>query len=61
MSKPKIADRPRGGASHPCPRCDGDSHVVITRRDEDSGSVRRVRECRSCHHRFHTVEAEENT
>lgn len=51
----RKAQRSRGGASYLCTSCEKPTHVVITRRDED-GSVRRVRECSSCKHKFQTAE-----
>jgi len=48
--------RARGGASAPCPKCGGPSHVEVTRRVE--GTVRRSRRCtkKKCGHRFTTLE-----
>jgi len=56
MSKKKRA-RVRGGASHICPKCGYDTHVLVTRRLE-SGAVKRMRECIKCVKRFETVEIE---
>lgn len=56
-SKKNMKGRPRGGASVPCPQCQADSRVVITRRGEN-GIVVRKRECkgRRTHHSFETQE-----
>jgi transcriptional regulator NrdR family protein len=50
--------RPRGGASHACPKCGGRTEVVDTRRSEDGPGVRRVRQCVrvGCRRRFTTAE-----
>jgi transcriptional regulator NrdR family protein len=48
--------RLRGGASAPCPRCKGPSHVIITRRDEERPRVNRHRECLKCGTTFETKE-----
>ncbi len=37
-----------------CPYCDGTAHVVDTR--EGQGTIRRRRECETCHKRFTTYE-----
>lgn len=39
-----MKGRPRGGASIPCPECEADSHVIITRRE--GSVVVRKRECK---------------
>jgi len=58
----KKQTRPRGGASHPCPACGGDSRVLLTRRlpvdtsGTPPGSVSRKRECLSCGTQFSTNE-----
>lgn len=40
-----------------CPACDAnDTRVLDSRVAEDGASIRRRRECESCHHRFSTVE-----
>lgn len=55
--KPKknMKGRLRGGASVPCPECGANSRVIITRRDVDAVSRRRV--CLgSGHHEFFTTE-----
>lgn len=55
--KTKMKKRPRGGASMPCPTCNKNTHVVITRRGRFGDSVLRVRECTARgRHRFNTVE-----
>ena len=46
--------RERGGASHPCPKCGGPTHVIITRRREEA--VNRRRACLLCDHEFGTRE-----
>jgi hypothetical protein len=48
--------KPRGGASHACPRCDSRTEVVDTRRQETGPGVRRVRRCVKCRHEFTTTE-----
>jgi hypothetical protein len=52
--------KPRGGASHACPRCGERTEVIDTRRHEDGVGVRRVRQCASvqCRHKFATDEQE---
>ncbi len=40
-----------------CPRClSGDSKVIDSRPVEENNSIRRRRECESCHFRFTTYE-----
>lgn len=61
----EAKSRPRGGASHACPRCGGRTEVVDTRRHEDGVRVRRVRQCvsqpkRACQRRFNTTEEVES-
>lgn len=46
--------RARGGASCPCPRCKGDTRVLVTRRMDLL--VQRQRECLGCERRFVTYE-----
>ena len=50
--------KPRGGASHACPRCSSRTEVIETRRQESGIGVRRIRRCikRSCLHQFETIE-----
>lgn len=50
------ATRPRGGASVPCPKCAGNTSVVVTNRDENSKVVR-LRKCLRCSETFRTLEA----
>jgi hypothetical protein len=57
--KPKknMKGRKRGGASVPCPECEADSHVIITRRE--GGVVIRKRACLGrTSHEFTTTEME---
>lgn len=58
MMKQDVRGKPRGGASHACPRCDSRTKVVDTRRQEDGVGVRRVRRCvrARCGHEFTTEE-----
>lgn len=51
----KATKRHRGGASCLCPQCQASTHVVVTRREE-TGDVRRVRECIKCEFKFQTME-----
>lgn len=50
--------RPRGGASAPCPKCGGPTHVEVTRRREDAVVRNRVCVRKRCGHKFMTSEAE---
>ena len=52
----RKAKRSRGGATTPCPECDGPSEVLVTRRKGQK--IVRNRKCksRSCGHRFTTEE-----
>lgn len=52
--------RERGGATHPCPVCDGVTRVRVTRRVTvgPRPGVRRMRVCVECGHTFHTLEQE---
>lgn len=68
----RMRRKRRGGASFPCPRCEGPSRVLDTRRrgspefptPADNSTlpfppaVRRERRCskKSCAHRFYTLE-----
>lgn len=56
--KPKknMLGRPRGGATVPCPTCQSDSEVIITRRD--GPDVIRRRQCKGAgEHLFDTTES----
>jgi transcriptional regulator NrdR family protein len=53
-TKPSTKERPRGGASVPCPRCGAATQVLTTRRVE--GVVTRRRQCTSCEEKFETKE-----
>lgn len=55
----KMKKRERGGASHPCPKCKDDSHVLVTRREvtrRHNDFVSRKRQCLSCGQPFTTIE-----
>ncbi len=41
-----------------CPVCGGNTKVCKTRSEDDS--VRRLRWCRKCHHKFITIEIDED-
>jgi transcriptional regulator NrdR family protein len=58
MRQQDVKGKPRGGASHACPKCSSRTEVVDTRRQEDGLGVRRFRLCtnRQCLHKFETVE-----
>lgn len=51
----KKRKRVRGGASHPCPKCGSVTHVLVTRRDDNT--VSRHRECTKCRYTYHTQES----
>ena len=50
-----VRRRPRGAASHECPRCGRRPSRVLDTRPLRRG-VQRVRECQSCRHKFITRE-----
>lgn len=53
--KKRMKGRPRGGATVPCPACEKDSRVLLTRRD--GNTVIRRRQCLGPgHHLFDTTE-----
>lgn len=54
--KKRMSGRPRGGASLACPRCGVPSRVTLTRRDPESGLIRRWRYCPACRHEFTSEE-----
>lgn len=58
MKQRDVKGKPRGGASHACPRCGARTRVVDTRRQEGGEGVRRTRRCvrMSCQATFNTEE-----
>jgi len=55
MTKTVSKPRPRGGASHLCPRCNAVSRVKETRRFDRT--VLRYRVCLECDHEYETHES----
>lgn len=53
--KKKMAGRPRGGATLPCPVCASRTGVRQTRRN-GSGLIERERWCKFCGHSFYSIE-----
>jgi hypothetical protein len=50
-----VAVERRSLEKFPCPNCQSQFSVVV-RPTWTGDSIRRVRECRSCHQRYYTVE-----